>query len=147
MMETEYLTVKEFAEKAGISRQAVYKKLNKSLQPFQRVLNGKIVLHINALSLFGCKPELSRVEQPIDNHSTEVVNALQAQIESLKEQIKVKDGQISDLSEMNRNAQILLLNQQKLLLPAGAAEAAADLADEPDQRPKKKLSLWDRIFK
>lgn len=146
-MENEYLTVKEFAEKAGVTRQAVYQQLNKTLQPFQRVLNGKKAIHINALSLFESKHFLSSVEQPLNNYSSEFVNSLKAQIESLNEQIKIKDSQIADLSEMNRNAQVLLLNQQKLLLPASAAEAAAEVASEPDPQPKKRPSLWNRIFK
>ena len=40
-MGEEYLTIKEFAAAAGVSEQAIYKRINKSLKPYAIVIDGK----------------------------------------------------------------------------------------------------------
>lgn len=148
-MDHQYISVAEFAKRAAVTPAYIYKllksdstELTNRLQPFQQVVDGKKLIHINALSLFENKQD----EQQFNNYSTEFINSLKAQIEALNEQIKIKDTQISDLSEMNRNTQILLLNQQQLLLPLNA-EPAADPMEEPKPAPEqKKKSFWDKLF-
>ena len=41
MKNNEYLSVKQFSERAGVSSQAVYKQLNNKLKKFKKVENGK----------------------------------------------------------------------------------------------------------
>lgn len=60
-MENEYISVKEFAEKAGISVQAVYKRLNNRLKQYVKVVDNQKMLDIRALQdIYGIK-----VKQPI----------------------------------------------------------------------------------
>lgn len=60
-MENEYISVKEFAEKAGISVQAVYKGLNNRLNQYVKTVDNQKMLDIRALQdIYGIE-----VEQPI----------------------------------------------------------------------------------
>lgn len=45
----ELLTVQEFAEKAGVSVQAVYKWLNNSLNPYVKLVDGRKMLKLSEL--------------------------------------------------------------------------------------------------
>ena len=89
----EFYTVSEFAEIVGISRQAVYKKLNNQFKPFVNVIKGKKYLSHKALELFprpkndnqlstklsncqpNCQPTVNQVEQPILNFLQEQITA------------------------------------------------------------------------
>lgn len=54
-MKTEYITIKEFAEMAGVSQQSIYKRLNKKdnpLQPYFKEVEGKKFLRKTALALY-----------------------------------------------------------------------------------------------
>lgn len=51
-MDSKYLTVKEFAEQANISQQAVYKQINGRLKPFMYNINGQKVIEAAALEKF-----------------------------------------------------------------------------------------------
>ena len=53
MKNNEYLSVKQFSERAGVSSQAVYKQLNNKLKKFKKVENGKTYVNIRGLSCFG----------------------------------------------------------------------------------------------
>ena len=52
MEQKEFLTIKEFAEVAGVSSQSVYKRLNSTLKPYLSIKNGKKYLNIKALELY-----------------------------------------------------------------------------------------------
>ena len=39
-MKEEYISISEFAKRAGVSVQAVYKRLDKDIQPWLKELNG-----------------------------------------------------------------------------------------------------------
>ena len=45
----EYISIAEFAEQAGVSKQAVYQRLNKSLKAYVKVVDGKKSIDIRAL--------------------------------------------------------------------------------------------------
>jgi len=146
-MDNKYISIKEFAAAAGVTPQYIYKKLNNQLNnQFKGSLiieNGKKLININALSLFKNKPETTDeqpVEQPLNNSLTTSLQAtidiLKSQNESLNKQIIEQNNQINSLMELNKNNQILLLNQQNLL---------SGTVSEPEQ--KKRASLWDKIFK
>ena len=40
-MKTEYLSVKDFADRAGVSQQAIYKQLNNKLKKYVKVVENK----------------------------------------------------------------------------------------------------------
>lgn len=48
----EYLTIKEFAEMAGVSKQAVYQRLTGTLKPYVSIKDGVKYLNIRALELY-----------------------------------------------------------------------------------------------
>jgi len=135
----EYLSVKDFAERAGITTQYVYKLADNKLQPYITVTNDVKLVSSAALSLFpkskvsqqNNQPEpefaqqLPTDAQPVNSELTaalqETIVIMRLQQETLVAQLAVKDKQISDLSDMNRNSQVLMLNTQKYL-PAPAPD-------------------------
>lgn len=98
MKSNEYLSVKQFSERAGVSSQAVYKQLNNKLKKFKKVENGKTYVNIRGLSCF-VSTNSTNVVQPVEQLSTNVVQPVEQMIELLKEQLKAKDEQIRALNE------------------------------------------------
>ena len=95
----EYITIAEFAEKAGVSKQAIYQRLNKGLKEYSRVVDGVKMLDLRALEeLYGKEPEQG-IEQEIDKDSKANSQENQDIIKALLEQLRVKDQQIADLNE------------------------------------------------
>ena len=71
MKNNEYLSVKQFSERAGVSSQAVYKQLNNKLKKFKKVENGKSYVNIRGLSCF-VSTNSTNVVQPVEQLSTNV---------------------------------------------------------------------------
>lgn len=90
MKNNEYLSVKQFSERAGVSSQAVYKQLNNKLKKFKKVENGKTYVNIRGLSYF-VSTNSTNVVQPVEQLSTNVEQPVEQMIELLKEQLKAKD--------------------------------------------------------
>ena len=149
MKSNEYLSVKQFSERAGVSSQAVYKQLNNKLKKFKKVENGKTYVNIRGLSCF-VSTNSTKVVQPVEQLSTNVVQPVEQMIELLKEQLKAKDEQIRALNEqlkakdetlknamrITENTQILLKNQQEKSMPAIEEEHKEQL----DQEKKEQLN-------
>lgn len=143
MKNNEYLSVKQFSERAGVSSQAVYKQLNNKLKKFKKVENGKIYVNIRGLSCF------------VSTNSTNVVQPVEQMIELLKEQLKAKDEQIRALNEqlkakdetlknamrITENTQILLKNQQEKSMPAIEEKNKEQL----DQEKKEQLNEIEKL--
>lgn len=110
MSKDEYISIAEFARRAGVTPQAVYKQLNNQvdnqLTTYVKIMNGKKRLHVNALKIF-LSTNLNRVDNQfnnqVDNFSQPVVNQVDNQnsqiIGILREQIERKDAQIEQLQE------------------------------------------------
>ena len=102
------LTVQEFAESAGKSKQAVYKALNNKLKPFVQLVDGKKMIHSKALhEIYGVEVEQPD-NQPLNNQG-QPMNALIAmlqreldakneQISAQQRQLEAKDRQIEQLT-------------------------------------------------
>lgn len=58
----EYISIAEFAEQAGVSKQAVYQRLNKSLKAYVKAVDGKKSIDIRALEDLYGKGGCSRLE-------------------------------------------------------------------------------------
>lgn len=97
-MESQYISVKEFSERAGISVQAVYKQLNKRLKPYLTMVDGIRMLDIKALEEVYGKSVEHKVEQKVDE---KLLNQLIAQLEE-------KDRQINELHRLLANTQMQL---------------------------------------
>lgn len=95
----EYITIAEFAEKAGVSKQAIYQRLNKGLKEYFKVIDGVKMLNISALEeLYGKELEQD-IEQEIEQESQANSQENQDVIKALLEQLRAKDQQIADLNE------------------------------------------------
>ena len=107
-MDQQYLTVKQFAERAGVSTQRVYQLLTKSLQEFTKTEHGKKYRSIEGLRVFEKDPlqglakdlqsNLQGVASPETEILRETVEVLRRQLAIKDEQLAAKDKQIGDLT-------------------------------------------------
>lgn len=158
-MSDRYLTIKDFAQAAGVSVQSIYKRLNQVENPLNQYLNlidGKKMLDIKALKdLYGIEVE-QPVEQPLnqscqpDSTSDIAIKALNQQLGVLQDQLKSKDLQIDELNQRLKESMQLLDQQQKLTAIAEQKvlmfeQQSADHEENPEE-PESKKSWWKRIF-
>lgn len=101
-MVDQYVSIKEFAARAGVSPQAIYKRLSQvdnQLNDYVKSVNGKRMLNIQALQdIYGIEVNSKNqsVEQP-------VVNSNQPdQIKMLQDQLNIKDQQLQEQAERER---------------------------------------------
>lgn len=105
VVESEFLTVKEFAERAGVSVQSVYQRLNKSLKPYFKVIKGVKYIEIKALTeVYGLKVEqgfkgdfkenVKGFKQDFKGSEERKNNTSEREIEKLKEQLRQKDEEM-----------------------------------------------------
>lgn len=149
-MNDQYISVKEFSERAGISVQAVYKQLNKRLKPYLTMVDGIRMLDIKGLEeVYGKSAEQS-VEQKVDE---KLLNQLIAQLEE-------KDRQINELHRLLANTQMQLtesLHTVQMLEDRQNTEQTEEQTVEHDRTENKdikpdstenneKKSWWKRIF-
>lgn len=159
MSENQYLSIKDFAQAAGVSVQSVYKRLNQVENPLNQYLNlidGKKMLDIKALKdVYGIEVE-QPVEQPLNRNSQPdstrdtAIKALSQQLEVLQDQIKSKDQQIEELNQRLKESMQLLDQQQKLTAIAEQKvmmleQQSTDQEEDPKE-PESKKSWWKRIF-
>lgn len=168
----EYLTVKEFAEVAGVSTQSVYKRLVTSLQPYVKEVANQKVLNVQALyDVYGievgnsCKPEKQEVVNGCKLNSEEKVSyenrireltgkvhGLELELVQKESLIKEKDSHILDLQSqvdhLKKEVELLhedlqIEKKSNLLLLAQKNEEIAILEDQK----QKKEPWWKRLFK
>lgn len=131
-MDKEYLSIKEFANLAGISRQAVYKQLNNQLTPYLKVIDGKKMLDKSGLELFDKQDNC----KPVDNDfANQLVNQLTTELTEKGQQLKEKDKQISEKDKQIAEKDKQLAALQKLLdqeqhLHALTLQRVAELEDK-----------------
>lgn len=101
MEQVKYITISEFARRAGLTRQTVYRKIDKELSQFCVTQDNKKLISeeaIEFLSADGQQHEAKCYKMDINHTSNiDVVTALQNTIQTLQEQIKIKDSQIDKL--------------------------------------------------
>jgi predicted DNA-binding transcriptional regulator YafY len=138
-MKKEYLTIREVADKAGVSYQAIYKRLNSTLKDYVVEVEGRKALKPEVLRVMGSTPrstvkpsETSTVKEGLNSSSSEekemkrinkrneeIIDDLRAQLKDKDEQIKKQSEHIVELSgkiaELFENNQKLQLNYQMLL--------------------------------
>lgn len=141
MEKEKYISVSQYAEIKGISKQAVYKQLNNKLKPFLIMVENRKCLKIEVLNEVE-QQQLNKVEQPIEqqfNNSIQpffqtqleekdkIIQSLLRQVESLQEQ----NGKLTDI--INNN-QYLMAGQQKIYIEQGKQKEE----EENEERQKKK---------
>ena len=94
----QYLTVKQFAKRAGVSTQRVYQLLTKSLQSYCKTENGMKYIYIEGLKIFD-KEDLQEVANDLPSNlqglASSEMELLKETIEALKQQLTVKDEQLA----------------------------------------------------
>lgn len=166
----EYLTVKEFAEVAGVSTQSVYKRLATSLQPYVKEVANQRMLNIRALQdVYGievgnsCKPKRQEVvngcklkneekayHEECIKSLTDKVYELEIRLGEKESLIKEKDSHILDLQAQvehlkkeveHLHEDLQIEKKSNLLLLAQKNEEIAVLEDQ------KREPWWKRWFK
>lgn len=102
-----YITIQQFSALAGVSRQAIYQRLDKDLQKYCKVVDNKKMLNIEGLELF----VVNEVVKQVDKVDKKVDNLLDKKLtdESLKG-LEIKENYISDLT---KNLDKQLTNKDK----------------------------------
>lgn len=116
MADQEYICIKEFAERAGVSPQAIYKRLNQvdnQLNNYIKPVGNQRMLNIQALhDIYGIEVDNQNqpVEQPVVNFS----QPMQDQIRLLQDQLNSKDQQLREQAERDqkKDEQIRKLQDQ-----------------------------------
>lgn len=143
-MEQEFLSIKDFAARAGVSAQAIYKRLN---NPGDELINwlkadGKQKkLAAAALSLFQKKEESTSCEtncQPVDNQL----------ITMLQEELRQKNEQIATLQRLlGQEQQLRLVADQRILMLESGNQEAEHIEqnthqEEASAEPPKRKRWW-----
>lgn len=126
----EYLSIKDFASRAGVSPQAIYQRLDKDLKSYVKVVDKKKTLSIKALELF----EDKQVGQDVTKSFQEVLSVL-------SNQLLEKDKQIAFLQEQLQAAQALHAGTIQKQLTDGQAAPTVEAAT-----PEEKPGFFQRIF-
>ena len=105
-MDKEYLSVKEFAAAAGLTPQAVYKKLNNQLKPYFKMVDGKKTIEKSALELFDRSSETTTSSATVEQ---QLINMLQTELNK-------KNEQIAELQKaLDQEQRLHAMSQQRLL--------------------------------
>lgn len=137
-----YISVSQYAEIKGISKQAVYKQLNGKLKEFLIVVDNQKFIDLNALNEVE-KERLNNIEQPVEqqlNNSFQLffekqIEEKDKQIESLLNQIDQLQDQNTKLTDLLKNSQLLLAVEKKVML------------EETTENQKEKKKGFLNIFK
>lgn len=119
MTDFKYIPIKEFAEEVGLSKQAIYQRLERDLKPYVKVENGFKSISTEALLLFCDKPINCEVENDLKvetKENTDVVlikEWFQFNVQFFKEQVESKDKQIAEKDKQIAELMRLLAEKNK----------------------------------
>lgn len=150
----DYLTVLEFAAAAGITKQAVYKRIKQDLAPYVKEQDGKKTISKEALKLFAKEEPAEAAQGPTEATSLlldrieeqdDTIKAQQQEIEYLRGMLKSADERNNTLTahliesqnkqlELQKNYQ-LLLGAQNPVLTARAQDSKPVDTQFTDEQP------------
>ena len=137
MDQKEYLTIKEFADIAGVSKQAVYQRLTGTLKPYVSVKDGVKYLNIRALELYKGDDAVKKLKK--NNQEESNIVQVDSMVELLKRELDEKNKQIDELHKLLEQSQVNLSQAQYRLQL---------IEDQRNEEPEeKKESWWKRWFK
>lgn len=143
----DFLTVAEFAEAVGVSKQAVYKRLrNKDIEKYIIEKDGVKYISVSAIPLFGAgeakeKTDTKATEETIDFFKAQIEqkDKIIAELQShIIEQSKTLSAIVEKQNELQSNYQILLakIYDGKILLTEPKEQAEAGKQEEiPVEQP------------
>ena len=150
----DYLTVLEFAAAAGITKQAVYKRIKQDLASYVKEQDGKKTISKEALKLFAKEEPAEAAQGPTEATSllldrieeqADTIKAQQQEIEYLRGMLKSADERNNTLTahliesqnkqlELQKNYQ-LLLGAQNPVLTARAQDSKPVDTQFTDEQP------------
>ena len=149
-MKEQYISVSEFARRAGVSRQAIQQRLDTSLQGFVKETQGKKVINIKGLELFedaslaqgfvnlaqGSKSENGGVDQGVIDVLQKTIDLLQGQLDIKDQQLREKDKQIELLHKIiDQEQQLHAATTKQSLLPDQPATAPVEVVTVAEAAP------------
>lgn len=120
MADHEYLPIAEFAEAVGVSKQAIYKRIEKDLAPFCEYINGRKCIAVSAMGLFiGSQKAAEPIGEetvpppPLKHHvnDSSSINYLKQQIDEKDKLIAQQQETIADQAAQIRELQSHMLKQ------------------------------------
>lgn len=158
-MNGKYISVAEFAEKSGVSKQSIYYQLQQGrrLYPYSRRVNGQRMIRIDALSFYTAgadalgadqgqdpeqQPEAAQAQDPIVSLLMDQLKVKDEQLKAKDDQLAAKDAQLADLTETVKRQTAMQYSLQKQIALLTGSETApdgpqdADPADHAPQQPE-----------
>ena len=170
-----YISIAEFADRAVVSKQAIYKRIKADLAPYVKEQDGKKTISEAALTLFqqgqtapaGTQQQdapaghlLERISEQADT-----IEEQRKEIEYLRELLKSADERNNSLTqhlmesqnkqlELQKNYQILL-GSQNPMLNAVNQPVESEQESKPEEQPRSKqqekieerTSIFSKLFK
>lgn len=133
MDQNEYLSIKEFAEAAGVSKQAVYQRLTGTLKPYVSIKDGVKYLNIRALELYKGDDAVKKLKKNNQEESNSV--QVDSMVELLKRELDQKNKQIDELHKLLEQSQVNLSQAQYRLQL---------IEDQRNEEPEEKKEPWWR---
>lgn len=133
MDQKEYLTIKEFADIAGVSKQAVYQRLTGTLKPYVSIKDGVKYLNIRALELYKGDDAVKKLKKNNQEESNSV--QVDSMVELLKRELDQKNKQIDELHKLLEQSQVNLSQAQYRLQL---------IEDQRNEEPEEKKESWWR---
>ncbi len=147
----EWLTVPEFAERAGCTKQAVYYRLGRDLAEYCKLVDGKKVIDSRAVKLIAGEQKQTleqtdnQMGQTFFSFLQEEIAILRAENEELKKAIAEKDdrileftGRFADMAENEQKIAAMALAAEPPKLEAGQRFEQTDKQTEQTAEPEKK---------
>ena len=148
----EKISITEFAKRANVSRQSVYKRLSQvddKLTEYVNLVDNKKMLDIQALEdVYGIKVDKGvdkndnlestscQSNVNLDNPKNKIEDILLKQIESLQQEIKIKNEQIEQLHKLlDQEQQLRMVSEQKIL-------ELEDPKEEKEEQKETKKKWW-----
>ena len=130
----EWLTVKQFADRAGVSTQAVYKQIANRLQPSCKEENGRRFIHSDALRFFtgadGLQPNGQEVDNGLQPLPTEEAEKLRQELELLTAKLQRTEADLTAAREQRDAAERKAAAADAERKRADAAEAQLAVKDQ-----------------
>lgn len=125
-MDNKYFSISKFAEMANVTRQAVYRRIDKDLKEFVVEENGVKKISVNALQLFNSASEQKEI---ISNENVDIMPI----VSKIDEGLKIV--QVVDKTLHNKDKQI-----ESLL------KIIDDMQKTIDKLSESKKSIFSRLF-
>lgn len=149
----EYISVADFAKRAGVSRQLVYRRIDNELTEYCKLVDNRKMLNIRALELFE-KQKLStgftKVSTKLSTKFTvyrlklqHKIDLLELENQHLKEKMESLEAQTAADQEKIESLLKLLDQQQQLsAISARKIEMLESKIQEPEPLVKKWWEFW-----